>query len=160
MTVYGLLDFQGYADRDQATKFARLSQMVDNPGIDRDSVEYLMFEYGKERTLNYQVTSDREDIPNILHQYPQARIIRIVSYSPIITPRIALALKLRATTLDEIHKGQILRCDDGLFVDQFGLSVCVQNLLVLDGNGVQDQDWRYMDDCSNVIVEGDVRTLL
>ena len=152
MVVYGLIGFQGYLDTNLATKTALFYQYVDNPELDKNSPEYKMFGYGQERQLNYEVMSDRHDVPERIEENLQAKIIRIISYSPIITPRIATVLRVGLRKIEDIQRAQTLMDGDSIFIDQFGQSVCIQNLLVLNEN-MTDQDWRYRDENPELIVE-------
>lgn len=159
MANYGFLEFKGYKQQTEVFKFAMFTQFVDNPNMDKDSLTYQLFEYGKERSLNYQVPFN-QNVEDVLNEYLFAKIIRIISHEPIITPRISFAMKLGAMTLEQVSANQLLRYEDGIQVDEFGLPIYTQNLLVLDRLDVEDQDWRGIEDFSKIIVEGKARTII
>ncbi len=142
---YYPVKFNGYTVPENGTKFARLSQQIECSSSEVDPFDLALFGFTQEhnniRELLYQVDVSHDSFQELVDKHPQCRIIRILSYEPILSLTERMMVDKGVLKITPFMENQLVRFQDGLFLDRQGMPVYAKNRLTLSGD-LPDQDLR------------------
>lgn len=143
--------------------FLSLRQTIDCRTADGDDyaeVKLFGFTPGTSSTIRkllYQVPDDTTafTFESVLHSYPMARIVRVISHEPILSIQDREFIKQGLLGIDSIARRQLIRDGDSVYTDRYGMPVYGQNKLSLTGS-YSDQDQRLETNAAWIKVEVEI----